>query len=59
MVCVGRVLKDHVVPTPRYRQGHFLLDQVAHSSIQPVLECFQGRSIHDLTGQYDMQLAMM
>ena len=27
---------------PRYMQGHLPLDQVAHSPIQPGLECFQG-----------------
>jgi len=34
-----------------YRQGHLPLDQVAHSPIQPGLECFPGGGIHSLTGQ--------
>ena len=50
-----------VDPTPCYRQGHLPLDQVAHSPIQPGLECFQGGGIHNLTGQpvhlmYDIPL---
>ena len=36
---------------PCFRQGHLLLDQVAHSSIQPGLECFQGWGIHSFSGQ--------
>jgi len=40
-----------VDPTPCYRQGHLPLDQVAHSPIQPGLECFQGRSILNLGNQ--------
>ena len=51
MVCVGRDLSDHLVPTLCYRQGHLPLDQVAHSPIQPGLECFQGGGIRNLTGQ--------
>ena len=47
---------------PCYRQGHLPLDQVAHSPIQPGLECFQGGGIHNLTGQpvhlmYDIPLS--
>ena len=38
------------VKTPCYRQGHLPLDQVAQSPIQPGTECFQGESIHSLTG---------
>ena len=44
----GRDLYAHVVPTPFYRQGHLPLAQVAHSSIQPGLECFHGGGIHSL-----------
>ena len=51
MVWVGRDLQDHVVPTPCCRQGHLPLDQVAHSPVQSGLECFQGRGIHNHTGQ--------
>ena len=35
-----------------YRWGHFPLDQVAQSPIQPGLECFQGGGIHSLSGQH-------
>ena len=34
-----------------YRQGPLPLDQVAHSPIQPGLECFQGEGIDNLCGQ--------
>ena len=35
-------------PTPGYRQGHLPPDQVAHSPIQPGIECLQGGGIHSL-----------
>lgn len=38
----GEVPKAHPVPTPCPRQGHFLLEQVAPSPVQPALEPFQG-----------------
>ena len=33
------------VPTRCYRRGHLYLEQVAHSPIQPGLECFQGGTL--------------
>jgi len=54
MACVGRDLKDHLVPTPRYRQGHQLLDQTldqaAQGHIQPGLEHVQGWDNYSLSG---------
>jgi len=46
MVWIGRDLWHHLLPPPCYRQGHLPLAQVAHSPIQPGLECFQGGGIH-------------
>ena len=37
--------------SPCYRQGHFSLDQVAQSPIQPGLERLQGGGIHNLPEQ--------
>jgi len=51
MVWVRRDLKDHLVPTPCHGQGHFPLDQVAQSLIQPSLEHFQGVDIHSFSGK--------
>jgi len=36
---------------PSYRQGCLLLDQVAHSPIQPDLEHLLVEGIHNLAGQ--------
>jgi len=36
---------------PCYVQGHQPPDQAAQSHIQPGLEYFQGRGIHNLLGQ--------
>jgi len=37
---------------PSYsEQGHFQPDQVAQSSIQPGVECFQGGGLHYLSGR--------
>ena len=36
---------------PCYRQGHFPLDQVVQSPIQPGLQCFQEGGIHGPAGQ--------
>ena len=55
MAQVGRALKDHQAPTPCRRQGqqppHLIVDQAAHSAIQPSLKHFQGWGIHNLSGQ--------
>jgi len=51
MVWVGQDFKYHPVPTPCHRQGHFPLDQVAQSHIQPGLEHFQGGGTHSFSGQ--------
>lgn len=49
MVCVGRNLKDNLVPMLLLWTGQFLLEQVAHSSIW--LEHLQGWGIHNFSGQ--------
>jgi len=51
MVWVGRDLRDHLVLTLCYRQGHLPLDQVAQSPFQTGLEFFQEGYIHNLTRQ--------
>jgi len=51
MVWVGRDLRDHVVPTHCYGQGHLPLDQVAQSPIQPGLEHLQGGDVHNFSGK--------
>ena len=44
--------KDHLVqPCATGRQGHFSLDQVAQSPIQPDFEQFQWWGIHNFSGQ--------
>jgi len=50
-VWVGRDLERPSSPTPCHEQGHLPPDQVAQSSIQPSLECFQGWGISRLSGQ--------
>jgi len=54
MLWFGRGLQRSSSPTPpsmSSEQGHLPLDQVAQSPIQPDLECFQGWSLHYLSGQ--------
>ena len=54
---VGRDLKDHESPTPLPHQGHqpphltSSFNQAAQGPIQSGLEHFQGRGIHNLSGQ--------
>lgn len=45
--------ENHMVPTPLHChvQGQFLLDQVAHSPIQPHPEHFQGWGTENFSGQ--------
>jgi len=43
--------KGHLVQPPCHEQGHLQPDQVAQSSLQPGLECFQGWGLHYLSGQ--------
>ena len=43
--------KGRLVQSPCNEQGYLQLDQVAQSSIQPDLECFQGWGIYHLSGQ--------
>jgi len=45
------IFKIILFQLPCYMQGHFPLDLVAQSPIQPDLECFQGGGIHSLAGQ--------
>ena len=45
-----RIFKITYFQPPCYWQGHFHLDQVAQSPIQPGLEYFQRGGIHNLTG---------
>jgi len=49
MICVGKDLKDHLVPTPLPGQGHLSLDQVSQSPVQPGLEQFQGGGSHNFS----------
>lgn len=51
MVCFGRDLKAHLVPTPCCGQGHFSLDQVSQSPIKPGLKNFQGWCIGSFSGK--------
>ena len=51
VVRIGRVLTDHLVPTPCHGQGHLPPDQVAQSPVQPGLEHFQGAGSHSFSGQ--------
>ena len=37
---LGETFKGHLVQLPCNEQGHFYLDQVAQSPVQPDLECF-------------------
>lgn len=48
---IAKYLKDCISPTPCHGQGHLLLDPVCQSPIQPSLEHFQGRSIHNHYGK--------
>lgn len=48
---VGRVLKDHLVPTPCHAHGPLPLNQVAQSLIRPGLKYFQGWGIHSFSKQ--------
>jgi len=50
MVWVGWDLTDNLVPMPPAMEEHLPLDQVAQSPIQPGLEHFQGRGIHNFSG---------
>ena len=43
--------KDHLVQPLCHGRGHFSLNQVAQSPIQPDLECFQKQGIYHLSGQ--------
>jgi len=51
MVCVGREIQDHPVPTSCYGWCCHLLDQVAQKPIQLSPECFQGWGVHSFSGQ--------
>jgi len=42
--------KGHIVQPPCQGQGHFSLDQVAQSPIQPDLGHFQGCRMHSFSG---------
>lgn len=44
---VGRHLKEHPIPAPCHRQGHFPRDQVAPSPVQSALEFFQRWGIQN------------
>ena len=63
MARVGRELKDHGSPTPCHTQGHqpphLILDQAAQGPIQLGLEQFQGRNIHNLSGQLFQHLTTL
>jgi len=43
--------RGHLAQPPCSEQGHLPLDQVAQSSVQPDLECFQGWDLHYFSGQ--------
>jgi len=45
------VLVEHLVQLPCNEQGYLHLNQVAQSLIHPDLECLQGWSIQNLSGQ--------
>lgn len=51
MVSVGRDLKGHLSQSFCHGEGHFPLDQVAHSPIQPVPKQFQAWAIPRFSGQ--------
>ena len=53
MECFGLegTFRGHPAQPPCGEQGHFHLGQVAQSSVQPGLECFQGWGIKHLFGQ--------
>jgi len=51
MIWVERDLKNHLVANPCNGQGHFPLDQVPQSHIQPGLEHFQGGDFHSFSRQ--------
>ena len=43
--------RGHAVQPVCSEQGDLQLDQVARSSVQPGLECFQGWGLHYLSGK--------
>lgn len=51
MVLVGRDIEDDLVPILCHGQKRLLLDHDARGPIQPGLEHFQGRSLHNFSEQ--------
>jgi len=48
---VEGTLEGHLVQPPCHEQGQLHPDQIAQSSVQPGLECFQGQGIDHLNRQ--------
>jgi len=51
MACVGRDLRNHLVPTPCHGYGCHPSDEAAQGPIQPSHEHLQARGIHSFLGQ--------